>query len=319
MDPSTGRTTLAGNSSTSGHSVTSKVIAILLTFNSGSTHSLTEIAQLAGLPLSTAHRLVGELAGWGILERGDDGQYRPGGQWRAVCGAPPVPAPINIRERVRRVMEDLAVATSRTDVRIGVLHGIDVVYIEKRRGNRPVSMVDDASAAPAHASAMGKALLAFAPPHVVEEVIAHGLTRYTPFTVTRPERLRRTLAVIRLTRLALCRREFTLSDSAVAAPVFGTGGNVVAALEIETHDPVDLRGIQPPLIMASRSLSRDFATVHNGGNFDLARVRTAMAARAITHARSNSATVIGAAAHPASSSPSSPSSARVDDHHRSPV
>ena len=51
---------MAGNSTDAGRSVTSKVVAILLTFADGNIHSLTEIARLAGLPVSTAHRLATE-------------------------------------------------------------------------------------------------------------------------------------------------------------------------------------------------------------------------------------------------------------------
>jgi DNA-binding IclR family transcriptional regulator len=53
---------MAGNSTESGRSVTSKITSILMTFTEGSVHSLTEIARLAGLPVSTAHRLTSELA-----------------------------------------------------------------------------------------------------------------------------------------------------------------------------------------------------------------------------------------------------------------
>jgi hypothetical protein len=59
----------AGNSADAGRSVTSKVWAILMTFTEGSEHSLTEIARLAGLPISTAHRLTSELGSWRLLER----------------------------------------------------------------------------------------------------------------------------------------------------------------------------------------------------------------------------------------------------------
>lgn len=57
-------------------SVTSKVVAILRSFGSGGSLNITEIAQAADLPLSTAHRLVHELAAWGEMRRGDDARYR---------------------------------------------------------------------------------------------------------------------------------------------------------------------------------------------------------------------------------------------------
>ena len=69
---------MAGNSTESGRLVTSKITSILMTFAEGSEHSLTEIARLAGLPISTAHRLTAELTCWRLLERTPDGRYRAG-------------------------------------------------------------------------------------------------------------------------------------------------------------------------------------------------------------------------------------------------
>ena len=75
---------MAGNSTEPGRSVTSKIVAILLTFNDGNEHSLTEIARLTCLPLSTAHRLVTELAGWGVLERTDESKFQVGLPIKAI-------------------------------------------------------------------------------------------------------------------------------------------------------------------------------------------------------------------------------------------
>src|SRR5947207_9541075 len=226
---------MSGNSADAGRSVTSKVIAILLTFADGSVYSLTEIARRTGLPISTTHRLVQEMAAWGMLERAEDGQYRVGMQLRTIASQA-APMPPSLHERARRVLEDLAAASPRSTVRLGVLEGLDVAYIEKAEGNHPVSMVFESATLPAHATAMGKALLAFSAPHLVDAVIAQGLTRYTPFTLTSPDRLRRALATVRLTRVAVSRREMELNTSAVAVPAFGAGGSVAAALELTVPD-----------------------------------------------------------------------------------
>lgn len=249
---------MAGNSTDSGRSVTSKVVSILLTFTDGSVQSLTEIARLAGLPVSTAHRLVTELAAWGLLERTDDAHYRPGVPLRMIGSQSTHAA--SLHERARRVMEDVVMAT-RANVRLGVLEGHEVAYTEKLVGHRPVSMFAGDATLPAHATAMGKALLAFSPPSVVEALLDRGLEKFTPYTLTTPDRLRRALAVTRLTRVALCRWEFELGSAAVAVPVFGGGGTVVAALELKVRDlRTDLQALQPALIVAARCLSRELAT-----------------------------------------------------------
>jgi DNA-binding IclR family transcriptional regulator len=255
---------VAGNSADTGRSVTSKVTAILMTFTGGSVHSLTEIARLAGLPISTAHRLANELAAWRILERTDDGQYRVGLPLRMI-GTQARYTP-SLQERAPCVMEDLSAAT-RSDVRLGVLHDLEVAYIEKLAGHRPVSTFSPAATLPAHATALGKALLAFVPPRLVDMVIVRGLKSYTPYTLTTPDRLRRALAVTRLTRIAVSRWELELGVSAVAMPVFGAGGNVAAALEMRVRDlrSSDFQGIKAALTVATRSLSRELATgLQNG-------------------------------------------------------
>jgi predicted transcriptional regulator len=56
---------VAGNGLEPRRSVVSKVVAIVRSFGSGGSLTVTEIAQVANLPLSTTHRLVHELAAWG--------------------------------------------------------------------------------------------------------------------------------------------------------------------------------------------------------------------------------------------------------------
>ena len=177
---------MAGNSAEPGRSVTSKVVAILLTFHDGNEHSLTEIARLTCLPVSTAHRLVTELAGWGVLERTDESMFRIGLPIKAISSRRTyTPA---ILESARRVLEDLVTA-ARAGARLGVLTGTDVAYIEKRCDHSPVTTFAQTSRLPAHATALGKALLAFSSADILNRVIGGGLKCYTPNTVTDPDRL----------------------------------------------------------------------------------------------------------------------------------
>jgi DNA-binding IclR family transcriptional regulator len=248
---------MAGNSAESGRSVTSKITAILMTFTEGSEHSLTEIARLAGLPISTAHRLTSELASWRLLDRTEQGHYRAGLPLRMIGtrdGCPP-----SIQERAPCVLEDLSAAT-RCRARLGVLNDLEVAYIEKAPGQRPVSAFTPAATLPAHPTAVGRALLAFAPVSTVEMTIMRGLRPYTTHTVTSPDRFRRALAVTRLTRVAVTRWELEAGTCGVAMPVFGPGGDVVAAIELCVRDlGHELQPIMAALSIASRSLSRELA------------------------------------------------------------
>jgi len=242
---------------TAGRTVVSKAAGILMTYLNGEAHTLSEIAAATGLPLSTAHRLVRELAAWRILERTEDGGYCVGLPLRLI-GASGRPG-CSLEERAALILPDLSEALG-ADVRLGVLRASDVAYIEKRAGRRPVTGFGQGAAAPAHATAMGKALLAFSPPRVVSAFLDRGLTAYTPFTLTAPDRFRRALAMTRLSRLAVAHWELEPDRSALAVPVFGPGGRVVAAIEVRVDNPAaELATVRPALTIAGRSLTRELS------------------------------------------------------------
>jgi DNA-binding IclR family transcriptional regulator len=242
------------SNSTDGRSVTSKLAAILHTFSTGSVHSLSDIARSANIPVSTAHRLATELAEWGFLERTDDRRYRVG-TLVTQLGTRAWHRP-SLQEHARRVLDDLSSAT-RTTVRLGVLEAGAVSYIEKRP-DTPVPTSFAARSLPAHATAMGKALLAFAAAETVDEVLENGLEQFTPFTIVAVPTLRRALAVARMTRVATTRQELRLNTAAVAVPVVAGGGAVVAALELTTRGPgYQLHLLQSAVVVAARALSRE--------------------------------------------------------------
>ena len=126
---------MGGNDVQPQPSVTSKVVAILRSFGSGGSLTVTEIAQVAGLPQSTAHRLVHELAGWGVLRRGDDARYE-------IVALSPLrgatDGPSDLRAAAAPVVEDLSGLT-HSDVRLGLLDGPRVRYAEKMHGCQPLS------------------------------------------------------------------------------------------------------------------------------------------------------------------------------------
>jgi DNA-binding IclR family transcriptional regulator len=252
---------MAGNSRTPGRSVISKVSAILLTVAENSRCTLTEIAARSELPLSTTHRLVAELAAWGVLERTKDGRFRAGPPVRTISGACRCgsgDAVASIRERAAPVMEDLFRVTG-AQVRMGYLDGTRVAYVEKSSAHVPVSEVCPARL-PAHATALGKALLAFTSPRAAAPVLAGDLQQYTPRTVTHPDRLRLELRTVRATRLALCDGELEPQRSAVAMPVLGPAGDLVIALELRVRDLArDVPAWRPALEVAARALSRELS------------------------------------------------------------
>jgi DNA-binding IclR family transcriptional regulator len=237
-------------------SLVGRLTAILSTFLAGDCHSVTEIARLTRLPVSTTHRLTAELVSWQLLRRTADGRYEVGLTLQRLGGDGwSVPT---LHERGPQVVTDLCEVTHQR-ARLGVLRGDRVAYIEKQAGPEPATAFCANAVLPAHATALGKALLAFAPRETVSSV-EQRLTAYTSHTLTTPDQLHRGLQATRLTRRAVARGELFPGDWAVAVPVFGSGGVVVAALELDVHDVrTDIETCTAALAVAARGLSRELA------------------------------------------------------------
>lgn len=249
---------VAGNSTEPGRSVTSKVAAILMSFTSGRGHALVDLARQAGLPTSTAHRLARELTDRHLLERTEDGEFRAGLPLRMLSGD--AAEPPTLHERAPFVVDDLCEATHAT-TRLGVLDDLEVAYIERRPGHQPVTTFSAAARLPAHATALGKALLAFAPAQVVRMVLTPSLPAFTPATMTTPEQLHRALQCVRLHGMATCCGELQAARSEVAVPVLGPTGAAIAAVGVEVADlePPTLGKVVPALVLAARGLARELA------------------------------------------------------------
>ena len=238
-----------------GPTVTGRVAALLGAFDT--THaamSLTELARRAELPLTTTHRIVGELARSGLLERDDAGRYRIGLRlWEIASTAART---VDLRDAALPVLQELYAATHE-NVQLAVLDGTEAVYLERVSGPRAVHIITRAgSRLPVHASGVGLALLAHAPVEVQDEVLVAPLRRFTRYTVTDPRRLRRALADIRRDGYAISDRQIETVSLSVAAPIRDRTGRVVAAVSVVAAAQTDPRQLIAPVRAAATSISR---------------------------------------------------------------
>jgi DNA-binding IclR family transcriptional regulator len=243
-------------------SVTARALGVLGAFDPDHRRlSLTELAHRAGLPLATAHRLIGELQRWGALERLPSGEYVIGRRLWDLGLLAPVQS--GLRQAASPFLHDLYGATLAT-VHLAVRDGTEVLYVDRLAGHVSVPVVCKiGSRLPMHATGVGKVLLAYSPPAVVESVIG-DLSRVTAYTVTSPARLLAQLERVRAEGYATTGDEMSLGASSVAVPVRSPGASgpeVVAALGIVVPD---LRREKPRLVaalqVAARGISRTLAS-----------------------------------------------------------
>jgi len=224
---------VAGHTSAPGTTVVSRALALLWAFDEDHPRlTLTELADRAGLPLATAHRLLGDLVAGGALTRRPTGEYVVGRRlWDTGLLAP---IQGGLREVAAPFLSDIHAATLAT-VHLAVRDGTRALYVDRVSGRTSVPVVSTVgSRLPLHATGVGKVLLAHAPPAVQEQVMA-DLVRVTPFTVTHPTRLRQQLAAVRRLGYATTSEEMTLGACSLAVAVTVERGGtptVVAALGV---------------------------------------------------------------------------------------
>jgi DNA-binding IclR family transcriptional regulator len=192
---------------------------------------ISALATRLGLAKSTVHRLATTLVEYDILEQNrETGKYRLG------------LALFELGTLVRRKMDAaseaqgqihaLADLTGET-VQLAILDHLSVLYIRIRESRQAVRMSSGlGSRAPAHCTSVGKALLAYQPPEVVQQVIEAGLKRYTANTITDPERLLEELAAIRQRGYAIDDEEIEAGLRCIAAPIRDHSGHVTTAISV---------------------------------------------------------------------------------------
>jgi IclR family KDG regulon transcriptional repressor len=230
---------------------------------------VSELARRAQLSKSTAFRLLGVLERNGVVERiGSD--YRLGQKLHDLGTQVYAPDHDRLREVLTPFLIDLYELTHET-VHLAVLHGTDVVYLNKLCGHRPVrSPSRIGGRAPAYCTGVGKALLAY-DHDAAENVLARQLKAWTPRTLSRPETLRRQLASIRSEGIAFDDEEAVAGLSCVAVPILGPSGRPVAALSVAgATGRLDTRSQALALRRVSYAASRALARVGLAGRAPLA-------------------------------------------------
>jgi IclR family KDG regulon transcriptional repressor len=221
--------------------------------------SLTELSRRLGVSGPTLFRILATLGARGYVEKhGGTGRYRA--TLKSWALGAQVVRRLTLRDAARPHLEIL-LAEAREAPHLAVLEGDGVVVIERLEAPHPVR-VDTyvGQRAPAHCSATGKAILAFQPGPGPSG--AAPLTRYTGATIDEPAALARQLALVRQRGYAVNQEEWRRGVCAIAMPLRGPGGAVVAAVSLTMPTERFLRNGSPrrflrPLGRAAAAISAE--------------------------------------------------------------
>lgn len=192
---------------------------------------VSEVATAIGVHKSTASRLLGALQSRGLVEvAGDRGRYRLGYGILRLAGA--MGGRLDVTSQGREICEELAQELGET-ANIAVLQGDQVVNVFQAHGGGAISVNSWVGRpTPLHATSSGKVLLAYLSGSVQAKFLESGMARFTPATVTQSQVLRRQLAQVHVNGYAITAEEYETGLNAVAAPIYGTAGMVIAALSL---------------------------------------------------------------------------------------
>lgn len=191
--------------------------------------SFTDLVGRTGLAKSTGSRLLQALERHHLLERADDG-YRPGALF-AVYAARHEPM-VELERLATPVLRRLGERTGET-VNLAVPRGHSVVQIAQVDSTYLLGATNWVGVeVPAHCTALGKVFYAF------DRIAlpATPLERRTARSPRTAAELNRQLATVRDLGFAVARGELEPGLDAVAAPIRGVGGQVIAALSVSGPD-----------------------------------------------------------------------------------
>jgi DNA-binding IclR family transcriptional regulator len=187
---------------------------------------VSELARRIAVNASTASRLLATLEQAGYVERTSSGPYRLG--LKLVRLSEHVLAGIDLRERARPWLRWLVNETGETAT-LSVPGPAEAVTVDFVSSPRSVaSMAHLGRPSVPHATAAGKVMLAFGQVRPSPPLVA-----YTERTITDPDELHAQLEQVRETGLAEAVAEREPDLGALAVPVMGRGGQLVAILGLQ--------------------------------------------------------------------------------------
>jgi DNA-binding IclR family transcriptional regulator len=247
----------------SGDSVVDRVVRVIAAFPEGSNVlQLSELADRAGLPLTTAHRLVRQLAGNGFLDVGPGGSVQLGLRlWELVNRSSPT---LELRQAAMPFMEDIQQVLNQ-NVNLAVLDGWEALFVERlsRRGS-VANRAQLAGRMPVHVSSAGLVLMANQPGAVQADYLSAFAD---PAGRVSADELRVRLAEAARQGYAELAGVVDPDTWGIAVPVMNRKKRTVAAIGVVVPlREVRLQALVPALQTAARGIGRRLGELRSGAD-----------------------------------------------------
>jgi IclR family acetate operon transcriptional repressor len=203
--------------------------------DAGGEAKLTEISARAGLHVSTCHHLITTLCNWGYVARGAGSKtYVLGSRILYLSAA--CLRQVDLPQRAQSYIDRLNDQT-REAVQLAIMQDTSLVNVLRRDARHAVRVGAGlgVESNAAHATATGKAILAWLPPRQLDRIIADkGLTAFTANTIVDKDELKERLRLTRRNGFAIDREEFQLGVVCIGAAIRDHAGAVVGSIGVSS-------------------------------------------------------------------------------------
>jgi DNA-binding IclR family transcriptional regulator len=216
--------------------------------------TLSEIARGTGLPVSTTHRLLGELLHCDVLARTATGRYQLGERiWRLGVAAP-------WERQLRRASATHLHALARDTgaaVALAALSGDRLVCLDIIPApGAGLTLAESGDELPLTATSAGRALLATTARDRLGAVLSEPLPRLTPFTLVAPKLLATQVERARRNGYATAHNEVAVGQASISVQVRTGPRRAPMALTVLMPTPYhDLTRMLPPLRATAAAIS----------------------------------------------------------------
>jgi IclR family transcriptional regulator, acetate operon repressor len=243
------------------HSVDRALHLLETIAEAGGEATLTDLAKRTGLNISTCHHLLATLIKRGFAAKVTGKRlYALGSRIHSLSHAC---LQVDLPRRAQRRMEDINEATGET-IHLAALQGDAVMTLATCEARHAVR-VDTGKLGKLdspHATAVGKAILAWLPENEVRRILGTNLKRLTETTITNVADLFEALRDVRRYGYAICREEFLPGVFCVGAPIRDQAGAVIGALSVSMPtmraDEKHIALVCKEIAAATRALSAEF-------------------------------------------------------------